>query len=168
MNSSQAAASVARFAKLGKAALAAKVAQASVVPGATPQQLYRMGRPAVQLERTLDHALSPQAYVDDIAAHYGINLRGSGQSIALVFDDTLGAGKLGVTYAREGGSVIRIGPDALADQVTAANTIAHELSHARDYLRGGVHKPHGWDGSLDDGSVYGSGNNLEDWIRGNR
>lgn len=59
-------------------------------------------------------------------------------------------------------------PDALVDQATAANTIARELSHARDYLRGGAHKPHGWDGSLDDRSVYGSGNNLEDWIKGNR
>jgi hypothetical protein len=61
--------------------------------------------------------------------------------------------------------VIRVGPGALADQATMANTIAHELSHARDYLRG-IHKPHGVNSSIADGSVYGSGNALEDWIRG--
>ena len=75
---------------------------------------------------------------------------------------------LGVTRAAEGGRVIRIGPDALVDEATAANTIAHELSHARDYLRGNIHKPHGTNASVGDGSVYGSGNALEEWIKGKR
>jgi hypothetical protein len=117
--------------------------------------------------RTYEHALNPQGYVEDVATHYGINLRGSGQKISVLYDSGLGAGKYGVTYASEGGKVIRIGPDALVDQPTTANTIAHELSHARDFLRGS-HKPHGFDSSVGDGSVYGSGNALESWIRGGR
>jgi len=137
------------------------------VANSAPSQLYRLGRPASPLEKTFDHALSPQLYVEDVATHYGISLRGSGQPISVVFDETLGAGKLGVTYAAEGGKVIRIGPDALVDQATTANTIAHELSHARDYLRG-VHKPHGLDSSIGDRTVYGSGNALEAWIKGHR
>jgi len=60
--------------------------------------------------------------------------------------------------------VIRIGRDAFVDQPTLANTIAHELSHARDYQRG-IHKPHGAASSDGDGSVYGAGNALERWIR---
>ncbi|ALN59065.1 Rhs family protein [Lysobacter enzymogenes] len=146
---------------------ATRVRTAAKVANSAPSQLYRLGRPASPLEKTFDHALSPQLYVEDVAAHYGISLRGSGQPISVLFDETLGAGKLGVTYAAEGGKIIRIGPDALVDQATTANTIAHELSHARDYLRG-VHKPHGLDSSIGDRTVYGSGNALEAWIKGYR
>ena len=102
------------------------------------ETLYRVGKPATSLERSFEHALSPQMYVEDVAKHYKIKLKGSGQKIQVVFDETLASGRLGVTYAAEGGRVIRVGPDALVDQATAANTIAHELSHARDYLRGAL------------------------------
>ncbi|WP_375755125.1 hypothetical protein [Corallococcus exercitus] len=64
--------------------------------------------------------------------------------------------------------VIRVGPDALADEATLANTIAHELSHGRDYLRSGIHKPHGDMSSVGDGTAYGAGNALEAFIRGER
>jgi hypothetical protein len=131
-------------------------------------RLYRLGSPVARMERTFDHALSPQLYVEDVAKHYGVNLRGSGQEISVVYDNTLPAGQYGVTRAAEGGRVIRVGPDALTNEATTANTIAHELSHARDYLRDGVHKPHGDAGSMGDGSVYGSGNALENWINGLR
>jgi hypothetical protein len=133
----------------------------------TPDALYRLGTSAKPLERTYEHALSPQLYTEDVARHYGINLRGSGQGITLLYDETLEVGKLGVTYASEGGRVIRIGPDALIDQATTANTIAHELSHARDYLRG-RHKPHGDASSVGDRTPYGSGNALQEWIEGTR
>ena len=63
--------------------------------------------------------------------------------------------------------MIHIGPTAFVDEGTAANTIAHELSHARDYLRG-RHKPHGDSSSLADGTPFGSWNALESWIRGER
>lgn len=72
-----------------------------------------------------------------------------------------------MTKKAQGGLVIKFGKDVLLSQETTANTIAHELSHARDYLRDN-HKPHGNDDSLGDGSVYGSGNALEDWINGKR
>lgn len=65
--------------------------------------------------------------------------------------------------------IIRIGPDAIHQgEATTANTIAHELSHARDYLKGGVHKPHGTGNSVGDGTVYGAGNALEEYIKGRR
>lgn len=135
-----------------------------------PRELYRLGHPAKQMEKTFEHALCPQKYVEDVARHYRINLRGSGQKISVVYDGSLGRGtsRLGITYEAEGGRIIRIGPDALADQAATANTIAHELSHARDYLRR-FHKPHGTDLSPGgDGSVYGAGNALEEWIKGVR
>jgi hypothetical protein len=117
----------------------------------------------------MEYALNKESYLYAIAEKYGINLRGSGQEIRIVYDESMGygTGRLGRTLAEEGGKVIRIGPDALVDEATAANTIAHELSHARDYLRG-MHKPHGDDTSLGDGTPYGSGNALEDYIRGGR
>jgi hypothetical protein len=124
---------------------------------AGPTEMF-MARPP--LERTFEHALNPQTYIDDVAKHYGINLRG----VKAVFDPDLPPGQLGVTREVEGGLIIRIGRDAFVDQPTLANTIAHELSHARDFMRG-VHKPHGDLSSMTDGTVYGSGNALEDWIR---
>ena len=57
-----------------------------------------------------------------------------------------------------------------------ANTIAHELSHCRDFLRGAgtsnpqLHKPHGEQDSINtpggERTVYGAGNALEAYIRG--
>ena len=101
-----------------------------------------------------------------IAERYNINLRGCGQYIQIVFDPDIPPGVDGLTRKADGGKIIRIGRDALRDEA-AANTITHELSHARDYLRG-EHKDHGYYSSLGDETVYGSGNTLEDYIRGNR
>lgn len=133
-------------------------------------EFYMHGQPVPPMERTLDHALNSEQYLYDVAQRHGINLRGSGQPIQIVYDESLdmGSGKLGRTIESEGGRLIRIGPGALTDEATAANTIAHELSHARDYLRGDIHKPHGDNLSLADDTAYGSGNALEDYIKGNR
>jgi hypothetical protein len=122
------------------------------------------------VERTMDNSLDKTTYLNDVANKYGINLRGSGQSISVVFDPDLGPGLLGVTRAAEGGRVIRVGPDGIYDDATAANTIAHELSHARYYLRNGTFEGeiHGNADSMADGTPYGSGNALQDWIEGNR
>jgi hypothetical protein len=69
------------------------------------------------------------------------------------------------------------------DEAEIANTIAHELSHARDFQRArkggansmaesekmGFEKPHGNENSPGgDGSVYGSGNALKEHIKGKR
>ena len=131
-------------------------------------ELNMKGNPVSPLEKTLERALNPEKYLNDIAEKYNINLSGSGQKIKIEFDPNLPPGVYGKTREVDGGKIIIIGKDALADEGTAANTIAHELSHARDYLRGNIHKPHGIESSIGDGSVYGSGNALEDFIKGNR
>jgi len=130
--------------------------------------LYSKGKPIPPIERTLNHALNPIEYLEDIAKKYKINLRGSGQTVTIKYDPTLGNGIYGITKKKDGGKIIYIGRDALQDEAIAANTIAHELSHARDYLRGGLHKPHGNASSVADGSVYGSGNALQEYIEGKR
>lgn len=131
-------------------------------------ELEMRGRVVPPLEKTLEHALNPEAYLNAIVKKYRINLRGSGVEINIFYDPAMRRGTLGLTREVEGGRIIRIGPDALADEATAANTIAHELNHARDYIRGGKHKPHGDGSSIGDGTVYGSGNALEDYIKGRR
>ncbi|WP_157876867.1 hypothetical protein [Streptomyces graminilatus] len=80
------------------------------------------------------------------------------------------SGVMGVTRAVDGGRVIRVGPEGIYDDATAANIIAHELTHARRYLRQGNFdgEVHGTADSLADGTPYGSGNALQDWIEGNR
>jgi hypothetical protein len=130
-------------------------------------RLALIGQPIPPLERTLSLALDPEAYLAALVAKYRIHLRGSGQPIRLLFDPTLPLSQPGRTQAVEGSRVIRVGPAAFVDEATAANTIAHELSHARAYLRG-RHKPHGDSSSIADGTPYGSGNALESWFRGER
>ncbi|MFI0813775.1 DUF6531 domain-containing protein [Streptomyces echinatus] len=122
------------------------------------------------VERTLDNSLDKETYLRDVAREYGINLRGSGQDISVIYDPNLGPGTLGVTRGAEGGRVIRVGPDGIIDDSTAANTIAHELTHARYWLkhRSFNGQEHGHGDSLADGTPYGSGNALQDWIEGNR
>ncbi|MFG3252143.1 putative T7SS-secreted protein [Streptomyces sp. NPDC048172] len=123
-----------------------------------------------EVERTLDNALDKNTYLRDVAERYGINLRGSGRDVDVIYDPDLPSGQLGVTRANDGGNVIRIGPDAVRDDATAANTIAHELSHARYYMKHGTFdgEVHGNADSMADGTPYGSGNALQDWIEGNR
>jgi hypothetical protein len=107
-------------------------------------------------------------YLRQVADKYGINLRGSGNDIDVVWDTTLDPGTQGVTRRIEGGLVFRVNPYEHSDEADLANTIAHELSHARDYQRG-THKPHGNRNSLPgEDSAYGAGNGLESWIRGQR
>lgn len=138
---------------------------AKIAEGAA--ELSRLGKPVSSIERTLEHALNPQSYIDDIVSKYSINLRGSGTKIDAIYDSSLPVGQFGVTRASEGGKVIRIGRDALTDEATTANTLAHELSHGRDYLRG-THKPHGNASSIGNKTPYGSGNALEQYIKGNK
>ncbi|MFI0731860.1 putative T7SS-secreted protein [Streptomyces sp. NPDC021225] len=135
-----------------------------------PDERGARGTRQGEVERTLDNALDKDTYLRDVAEKYGINLRGSGQDIRVIYDPDLPPGQAGVTRAAEGGRVIRIGPSGIIDDATAANTIAHELSHARYYLKHqSFHgEVHGDEGSLADGTPYGSGNALQDWIEGNR
>jgi RHS repeat-associated protein len=125
-------------------ARAAPVAEASV--GAA-----RLGETVSPLGRTYENS---ETYLNDVAAHYKINLRG----VKPVWDYGLGSGVKGLTKSTEGGWMIRINP-GFADEPDLANTIAHELSHARDFQKGL---------SSSEGPAYDSGDALEEWINGLR
>lgn len=119
---------------------------------------YRLGEPSVPLEKTLDMALDPETYAQAVVDKYGINMRGSGQDISIVYDPDIPMGQYGKTYG-DNPTTIYIGPNALVSEEELANTIAHELNHARDFLRGGS--------ALED-PAYAAGNALSDYIRGGR
>ena len=118
----------------------------------------RQGRPVLATEKTLDMALDPETYANTIAEKYGTNLRGSGQSITIKYNADLRPGIYGRTTAANP-YVIEIGSDALVSEEELANTIAHELNHARDFIRGGI---------APESSAYSSGNALSDYIMGGR
>lgn len=118
----------------------------------------RKGRHVKETQKDLDMALSPAYYARVIARKYNIHLEGSGQSIEIVFNPTLPIG----VYVRTRASnprVIEIGLAALMSEVELANTIAHELNHARSFIRGGRASEH---------RVYRSGSALADYIKGRR
>jgi hypothetical protein len=75
-----------------------------------------------------------------------------------VFDYSLPFDQKGFTRQVEGGWVIRIQP-IFHDEADLANTIAHELSHARDFQKG-LSSP--------EFPAHNAGNALEDWINGGR
>ncbi len=138
---------------------------------------YRRGEPVNPMEISYEMRLDPEGYAYAVAEKYGINLKGSGQKISIQIDNSLNRG----VYGKSGEmnpTVIILGEAAFYDEATLANTIAHELSHCRDYLRGAgrlnpqLHKPHGQTDSLNISggvrTVYGAGNALEAYIRGER
>lgn len=86
-----------------------------------------------------------------------------------------------VPYGKSGElniNVTVVGSNAMVDDATMANTIAHELSHCWDFLRGAgklhpeLYKIHGNADSLNlpggEHTVYGFGNALESYIKGER
>ena len=75
----------------------------------------RQGRPVLATEKTLDMALDPETYANTIAEKYGINLRGSGQSITIKYNADLRPGIYGRTTAANP-YVIEIGSDALVSE----------------------------------------------------
>ena len=119
---------------------------------------YRIGQPVKPMKKTYDMALNPELYANEVAKKYGINLRGSGQEITIKFNPEISRGRTG-RVEKTSPNVIQIGPDALISEEELANTIAHELNHARDFLRGGeaIEPP-----------AYDAGNALADFIRGGR
>jgi hypothetical protein len=78
--------------------------------------------------------------------------------VRAVFDYSLGAGVKGLTRAIEGGRIIRIVPE-FQNEANLANTVAHELSHARDCQKRL---------SSAEGPAYAAGDALEEWINGLR
>ena len=116
------------------------------------------GSPVSITEKTLDMALDPETYAYVIAKKYGINLRGSGQNITIKYNPNIRPGIYGRTLGVNP-YVIEIGPDALMSETELANTIAHELNHARDFIKGG---------HATEPPAYSAGNALSDYINGGR
>lgn len=104
-------------------------------------------------------ALNPDEYAYAIAKKYGINLKGSGQKIKLVYDPTLSPGTKGYV-SKTDPTTIHLGPDSFYSEEELANTIAHELNHARSWLAGGNAPEYGPNGG------YAAGDTLGRYIRG--
>ena len=107
----------------------------------------------------MDMALNPELYANEVANKYGINLKGSGQKITITYNPELASA--GRTCA-DNPTVIEIGPSAFFSEEELANTIAHELNHARSFIKGGNAPEWG------DGGAYPAGNALAEYIRGER
>lgn len=97
---------------------------------------YRKGEPVKPIEKTYDMMLDKETYANAVADKYGINLKGSGQKITIKYDPDLRPGQYGRTLKCEP-NVIRVGGDAFMSEEELAVTIAHELNHARSWLKGG-------------------------------
>ncbi len=120
---------------------------------------YRVGKPIEPMDKTYEMALNPELYAYEVAKKYGINLRGSSQNIDVSYNPFLvSAGKT----TAEIPNVIELGPSAFVSEEELANTIAHELNHARSFFKGGSAPEWG------QGGTYPSGNALAEYIRGNR
>ena len=118
----------------------------------------RKGEPVPATEKTLEMSLDYEYYAYIIAEKYGINLRGSGQNITIKYNPNLRPGIYGRTTAANP-NIIEFGSDALRSEIELANTIAHELNHARDFIRGGA---------APEPPAYDAGNALADYINGGR
>ena len=119
---------------------------------------YRIGRVVEPTPKTYEMALNPVKYAEAVAKKYNIHLKGSGETIHIVFNPTLGTGRYGRTRA-EAPNVIEFGPSALYSEKQLANTLAHELNHARSFLR---------KGNAPEKRAYHAGDSLEDYINGGR
>ena len=122
------------------------------------EERNRIGRPVPPTERDYEMALNPAHYARVISGKYGINLKGSGKTISIVFNPSLPPGNPGKTR-KSNPYVIELGPSAFYSETELSNTIAHELNHARNYIRGG---------NAPEKPAYNSGDALEDYIRGRR
>ena len=120
------------------------------------QERYRLGRPVPPTPKDLSMALSKDYYVQKICEKYNIHLKsGKTKIIITVNPDLVPAGR--VVKSRP--NIIELGPKAFISESELANTIAHELNHARSYLKGG---------NAPEKTAYASGDTLEDYIRGKR
>jgi len=69
----------------------------------------RIGNPVNPMEKTYEMALNPELHANEVAAKYGINLRGSGQKIGISYNPRLVSA--GRTKAIKP-TVIELGPSA--------------------------------------------------------
>jgi hypothetical protein len=120
------------------------------------EQRNRIGHPVPPTQKTLDMALNPELHAKVIAKKYGINLRGGGKEVSIKYNKNLRPGVYGITR-RNNPYVIEVGPSAFVNESELANTIAHELNHARSFIKGG---------NAPEKTAYGSGNKLSKYIGG--
>lgn len=111
-----------------------------------------------ETEKTLEMSLNYEYYASIYTEKYGINLRGEGQNITIKYNSDLRPGIYRRTTAANP-NIIEFGSDALRSEIELANTIAHELNHARDFIRGGM---------APEPPAYDAGNALADYINGGR
>lgn len=120
------------------------------------QERHRIGHPVPPTPKTLEMALNPGFYVKTICDKYNIHLKSGKIEIKIEFNPNLSpAGRVVKSRA----NVIELGPKAFINETELANTIAHELNHARSYLKGG---------RAPETTAYASGNTLEKYIRGKK
>ena len=100
--------------------------------------------------------LSKEYYVEKICEKYNIHLKSGKTKIKIYINpDLVQAGR--VIKSRP--NIIELGLKAFISEAELANTIAHELNHARSYSKGG---------SAPEKTAYASGDALVDYIRGKR
>jgi len=109
------------------------------------------------MEITYEMRLDPDSYIQAVVDKYGINLKGSGQKITIVFDPNHIKGPGAVKADMPNTIILR--PSALYSEAELANTIAHELNHWRDWLKGGM---------APEPAAYAAGDSLASYIRGER
>ena len=120
------------------------------------QERYRIGRPVKATEKNYRMALDPEYYIGVIAKKYSIHLKGSGKKIKIVYNpDLRSSGRV----CKATPNIIEIGPLALSNETELANTIAHELNHARSFIKGGT---------APEDAAYFAGNRLEEYVKGMR
>lgn len=133
--------------------------EAKIARGNSSDIRNRIGNPVKTMDKTYEMALDPELYANEVAKKYGINLRGVGQKINISYNaEIVSAGK---TCAMNP-TVIELGPSAFVSEEELANTIAHELNHARSFLKGGSAPEWGI------GGAYPAGDALAEYIRGVR
>lgn len=89
-------------------------------------------------------------------------MKGSGQKITIKYNP----GRVSAGKSRKlTPTVIEVGHQALFSEEKLANTIAHELNHARDWLKGG--NAPDWPTETHPGA-YSAGDSLAEYIRGER
>lgn len=120
------------------------------------QERYRFGKPVVFTERSYEMALNPEYYSSVIAKKYNIHLKGSKKQIVIKFNPAL---KSSGRVVKSKPNVIELGPLAFVSETELANTIAHELNHARSFIKGG---------NAPEPAAYRSGNKLEEYMKGLR
>ena len=120
------------------------------------QERYRIGKPVPPTEKNLEMALNKDYYVKAICEKYNIHLKSGKTEIKIVINPDLAQpGKV----VKSSPNIIQLGPSAFINETELANTIAHELNHARSFLKGGI---------APENTAYASGDTLEEYIRGKR